>query len=79
MPCVSMRSVSAAHWQNSWQASDDWQLRRSVVATTIDARRAAPLPHDVRIVVDLHAGGTPLTGHTSHHESFHSNESAGAN
>ena len=53
--------------------------RHIVVATSVDARRAAPLPDDVRIVVDLHAGGTPLTGHTSHHESFHSNESAGAN
>jgi hypothetical protein len=52
--------------------------RHIVVATTVDARRAAPLPHHVRIVVDLHAGDTPLTGHTSHHKSYHSNESEGA-
>ena len=29
MPRVSMRSVSVAHWQNSWQPSDAWQLERS--------------------------------------------------
>jgi hypothetical protein len=52
--------------------------RHIVVATTVDARRAAPLPHDVRIVVDLHAGDTPLTGHTNHHESYRSNQSEGA-
>lgn len=52
--------------------------RHIVVATTVDARRAAPLPHDVRIVVDLHMGDTPLTGHTPHHESYHSNQSEGA-
>jgi hypothetical protein len=46
--------------------------RHIVVATTVDARRAAPLPHDVRIVVDLHAGGTPLTHRTSHHQSYQS-------
>jgi hypothetical protein len=31
-----------------------------------------------RIVVDLRAGDTPLTGHTPHHESYRSNESGGA-
>jgi len=52
--------------------------RHIVVATTVDARRAAPLPHDVLIVVDLHAGGTPLTHRTSHHQSYQSNQSEGA-
>jgi hypothetical protein len=52
--------------------------RHIVVATTVDARRAAPLPHDIRIVVDLHAGDTPLTDRTNHHESYRSNESEGA-
>jgi hypothetical protein len=36
-----------------------------------DARRAAPLLHDVR-------SETPLTDQTSHHESYHSNEPEGA-
>jgi hypothetical protein len=31
-----------------------------------------------RIVVNLHADDTPLTGHTPHHESYRSNESEGA-
>jgi hypothetical protein len=52
--------------------------RHIVVATTVDARRAAPLPNDVRIVVDLHAGGEPLTHRTSHHQSYQSNQSEGA-
>jgi uncharacterized protein YbjQ (UPF0145 family) len=60
------------------QLPPQYLARHIVVATTVDARRAAPLPHDVRIAVDLHAGDTPLTGHTSHHESYRSNESEGA-
>lgn len=60
------------------QQPPQYLARHIVVATTVDARRAAPLPHDVRIVVDLHAGDTPLTGHTHHHESYCSNESKGA-
>jgi hypothetical protein len=52
--------------------------RHIVVATTVDARRGVPLPHDVRIVVDLHAGKTPLTGSGGHHESYRSNEREGA-
>ena len=60
------------------QQPPQYLARHIVVAITVDARRAAPLPHDVRIVVDLHAGDTPLTGHTSHHESYRSNESEGA-
>jgi uncharacterized protein YbjQ (UPF0145 family) len=52
--------------------------RHIVVATTVDARKAAPLPHDFQIVVDLHAGRTPLAGTTGHHESYDLNESEGA-
>ena len=52
--------------------------RHIVVATTVDARRGVPLPHDVRIVVDLHAGRTPLTGTRPHHASYGLNESEGA-
>ena len=60
------------------QQPPQYLARHIVVATTVDARRAAPLPHDVRIVVDFHAGDTPLTDHTSHHESYRSNEAEGA-
>lgn len=52
--------------------------RHIVVATTVDARRGTALPHQVRMVVDLHAGGTPLVGTTQHHQSYSSNESEGA-
>jgi len=52
--------------------------RHIVVATTVDARRGTPLPHDFRFVVDIHADGTPLTGTTPHHQSYASNESEGA-
>jgi uncharacterized protein YbjQ (UPF0145 family) len=52
--------------------------RHIVVATTVDARRGTALPHQVRMVVDLHAGGTPLVGTAQHHQSYSSNESEGA-
>jgi uncharacterized protein YbjQ (UPF0145 family) len=52
--------------------------RHIVIATTVDARRGAPIPHDVGMVVDMHAGGTPLTGTTRHHQSYASNDEDGA-
>lgn len=56
----------------------EYLARHIVVATTVDAKRAAAFPHEFKMVVDLHAGGTPLTGTTRHHESYKSNESEGA-
>ena len=52
--------------------------RHIVVATTVDARRGATIPHEVRMVVDMHDGATPLVGTTPHHQSYQSNESEGA-
>ena len=52
--------------------------RHIVVATTVDARRGTALPHEVRMVVDMHDGDTPLTGTAQHHQSYNSNESEGA-
>jgi hypothetical protein len=52
--------------------------RHIVVATTVDAKRGTSLPHDIKIVVDAHAGGTPLTGTKRHHQSYASNEAEGA-
>jgi hypothetical protein len=52
--------------------------RHIVVATTVDARRGTTIPHPVRMVVDMHADGTPLVGTTQHHQSYSSNESEGA-
>ncbi len=60
------------------QGVKQYLARHIVVATTVDARRGTPLPHHVRMVVDMHAGGTPLVGSAQHHQSYQSNESEGA-
>jgi hypothetical protein len=52
--------------------------RHIVVATTVDAHRGIPIPHDIKMVVDMHAGGTPLTGTAPHHQSYATNEVEGA-
>ena len=52
--------------------------RHIVVATTVDAKRGATFPHDIKIMVDTHAGRTPLTGTKRHHQSYVSNEAEGA-
>ena len=52
--------------------------RQIVIATTVDTKRGTPFPHDIRMVLDMHAGRTPLTGHDNHHQSYHSDETEGA-
>ena len=52
--------------------------RHIVVATTVDARRGQPFPHEVRMVMDMHAGATPMVGRTQHHQSYASNDEEGA-
>jgi uncharacterized protein YbjQ (UPF0145 family) len=52
--------------------------RHIVAATTVDAKRGTTFPHPVKMVVDMHAGGTPLTGTAQHHQSYQSSESEGA-
>jgi Putative heavy-metal-binding len=52
--------------------------RHIVIATTVDARRGVPIPHHIRMVVDMHAGATPLTGTPPHHQSYATNEVEGA-
>ena len=52
--------------------------RHIVIATTVDARRGAPIPHDVKMVVDMRDGGTPLIGALPQHQSYASNDSEGA-
>ncbi|WP_044538610.1 heavy metal-binding domain-containing protein [Bradyrhizobium sp. LTSP885] len=52
--------------------------RHIVVATTVDAKRGTTIPHEVRMVVDMHAGRSPLVGTAQHHQSYASNESEGA-
>jgi hypothetical protein len=52
--------------------------RHIVIATTVDARRGVPIPHDINMVIDMHAGATPLTGTTRHHQSYAMNDREGA-
>jgi hypothetical protein len=52
--------------------------RHIVIATTVDSRRSVSIPHEIKMVVDMHAGKTPLTGTTRHHQSYASNDKEGA-
>ncbi len=37
----------------------EYLARHIVIATTVDARRGTPLPHEFKMVVDMRDGGTP--------------------
>jgi len=65
-------------FEGEYQGQRQYLARHIVVATTVDARRGTALPHDIEMVVDMHAGGTPLTGTAPHHQSYASNEVRGA-
>jgi hypothetical protein len=52
--------------------------RHIIIATTVDARAGVPIPHEIKMVVDMHAGATPLQGTQRHHQSYASNENEGA-
>lgn len=52
--------------------------RHIVVATTVNAKPSATLPEGVSMVVDMHAGKSPLAGSPAHHQSYESNEREGA-
>lgn len=51
--------------------------RHIVIATTVDARRGQPFPHDIQITVDMHQGRSPLNTSSRHHQSYATNESEG--
>lgn len=55
----------------------EYLARHIVIATVIDAHRGTPLSHEFKMVVDMHAGKTPLSGTTRHHQSYATNESEG--
>jgi len=59
------------------QKTKEYLARHIVIATTVDAKRGVPLPHEFKMVVDMHAGKTPLTGTTRHHQSYATNEQEG--
>jgi hypothetical protein len=52
--------------------------RHIVVATTVDAPRGTTLSQEIKLVVDAHAGATPLKRTARHHQSYASNETEGA-
>ncbi len=49
-----------------------------IIATVIDQPKSRPLMHDFQMVVDMHAGKTPLTGTKNHHQSYGTNDEEGA-
>ena len=51
--------------------------RHIVVATVVDARPGAPFPHEIKMVLDMRGGATPLTRTRQHHQSYASNEQEG--
>jgi hypothetical protein len=65
-------------FEGEYQGQRQYLARHIVIATTVDARRGTTLPQNIEMVVDMHAGGTPLTGTTPHHQSYTSNEVRGA-
>jgi hypothetical protein len=56
----------------------EYLARHIVVATIVDARRGQPFNHEIKMVVDMCAGKTPLTGTERHHQSYATNEKNGA-
>jgi hypothetical protein len=56
----------------------EYLARHIVIATTVDARRGQPFPHEIKMVVDMKDGATPLTGRAQHHQSYATNEQEGA-
>ena len=58
--------------------SKQYLARHIVIATVIDQPKSRPLTHDFQMVVDMHAGKTPLTGTKNHHQSYASNDEEGA-
>jgi putative heavy-metal-binding protein len=52
--------------------------RHIVIATTVDSQPGLPIPHEIKMVVDVHAGKTPLTGTPRHHQSYTAKDREGA-
>lgn len=51
--------------------------RHIVIATVVDARRGQEFSHEIKMVVDMHVGKTPLKQTSRHHQSYAVNESEG--
>lgn len=51
--------------------------RHIIIATTVDARRGAAIPHDIGLALDVRAGATPLKNNRPHHQAYAVNEREG--
>jgi hypothetical protein len=51
--------------------------RHIVIATTIETSMMKVIPHDIQMVVDMHAGKTPLKDKKPYHQSYNTNEKEG--
>jgi uncharacterized protein YbjQ (UPF0145 family) len=72
---VNFSQIFESEGQND---SKRYLARHIVLGTTVDVQRGRPIPHAIQMVVDMHAGETPLTGTTRHHQSYASNDNEGA-
>lgn len=72
---INFSQMLEGEGQNDQKA---YLARHIVIATVVDARRGTTIPHDIKIVVDMRDGGTPLTGTIPHHQSYASNDAEGA-
>jgi hypothetical protein len=74
---VNFSQMFDSEAEQNGQKRKQYLARHIVIATVIDQPRAKPLMHDFRMVVDMHAGKTPLTGTKPHHQSYATNEEEG--
>jgi uncharacterized protein YbjQ (UPF0145 family) len=65
-------------FESEQRDTKQYLARHIIIATVIDQPRSRPLMHDFQMVVDMHAGKTPLTGTKNHHQSYASNDEEGA-
>ncbi len=75
---VNFSQMFESEIEQNDQKRKQYLARHIVIATVIDQPRVRPpLMHDFQMVVDMHAGKTPLTGTRAHHQSYASNEEEG--
>ena len=74
---VNFSQMFESEVDNNGTKQKQYLARHIVIATVIDQPSAMPLPHDFHMVVDMHAGKTPLVGTKNHHQSYASNDEEG--
>ena len=74
---VNFSQMFESEVEDNRTKSKRYLARHIVIATVIDQPPSRPLMHDFQMVVDMHAGKTPLTGTRTHHQSYASNDEEG--